>query len=96
MAHNGMPLKTLVDEIGFQIVNRSTDYESINITTQVINRPGLPLTGFYDYFSSDRIQIMGLLETAYLQGFNTETRRQRFIDSNNVDFFHEFVRFLRQ
>jgi len=80
MAHNGMPLKTLVDEIGFQIVNRSTDYESINITTQVINRPGLPLTGFYDYFSSDRIQIMGLLETAYLQGFNTETRRQRFID----------------
>ena len=37
----GMKLKDLVEEIGLQIENRSSDYERKRITTQVINRPGV-------------------------------------------------------
>ena len=74
----GMKLKDLVEEIGLQIENRSSDYERKRITTQVINRPGLQLTGFYDYFDSDRIQIIGVAETAYLNQFTSEKRFEIF------------------
>lgn len=75
---NGMLLKKLIEEVGFQIVNRSSDYDTKVITTEVVNRPGLQLTGFYEHFDSDRIQIIGIIEMAYLLGFNTEMRRMKF------------------
>ena len=75
---NGMLLKKLVDEVGFQIVNRASDYETKTITTEVVNRPGLQLTGFYEHFDSDRIQIIGIIEMTYLRGFNTQIRRKKF------------------
>ncbi|MDD4796394.1 MAG: HPr(Ser) kinase/phosphatase [Eubacteriales bacterium] len=38
----------------------------LQLETGDINRPGLQLTGFFDYFASDRIQIFGKAELAYL------------------------------
>ncbi len=38
-----------------------------SIKTPFLNRPGLALAGYYDRFSSDRIQIMGETEISYLQ-----------------------------
>lgn len=37
-----------------------------------VNRPGLPLSGFYDYFAFDRIQIFGKGESAYLRAYNAD------------------------
>ena len=75
---NGMLLKSLVDEIGLQIVNKSSDYEKIVISSQVINRPGIQLTGFYDHFNGNMLQIIGVIEDAYLQGFSPEVRQKKF------------------
>src|SRR3954465_7089147 len=36
------------------------------ITVSEINRPGLALSGYLDYFPSERVQIMGLGEHTYL------------------------------
>lgn len=76
--HDGVSLKDLVEDIGLQIVYESTDYNDIRITSQVLNRPGLQLTGFYDYFDNDRIQIIGVIETSYLQEFSTADRTEKF------------------
>jgi HPr kinase/phosphorylase len=75
---NGMLLKELVEQVGLQIVNRASNYESIKITTPVINRPGLQLTGFYEHFTTNRIQILGINEDAYIQNFPAEVRQQKF------------------
>jgi HPr kinase/phosphorylase len=40
-----------------------------------INRPGLTLAGFYDFFAYDRIQIFGLGETAYMRQLSEEQKR---------------------
>ena len=40
-----------------------------------INRPGLTLAGFYDFFAYDRIQIFGLGESAYLRQLSDDARR---------------------
>lgn len=39
-----------------------------------LNRPGLTLAGFYDFFACDRIQIFGMGETAFLARHNHEER----------------------
>ncbi|MBR1841774.1 MAG: HPr(Ser) kinase/phosphatase [Oscillospiraceae bacterium] len=76
--NGGMLLKTLVEEIGLQIVHKSTDYDSKMITNSVINRPGLQLAGFYDYFPPKNIQIIGKIENAYLMQFSSADRLEKF------------------
>src|SRR5882672_10803443 len=45
------------------------------ITVSEINRPGLALSGYLDYFPSERVQIMGLGEHTYLSTFTRAHRR---------------------
>lgn len=42
------------------------------ITVPEINRPGLALSGFYDVFASDRVQLFGRGEAAYLEKLHNE------------------------
>ena len=43
-----------------------------------INRPGLTLAGFYDYFAYDRIQIFGMGETAFMRQLSDEERKKAY------------------
>jgi HPr kinase/phosphorylase len=43
-----------------------------------INRPGLGLAGFFDFFAYDRIQIFGLGETAFIRQLTPERRQEVF------------------
>ncbi|MCP4134652.1 MAG: HPr kinase/phosphorylase [bacterium] len=43
-----------------------------------INRPGLTLAGFYDFFAYDRIQIFGLGETAYMRQLSEENKKEAY------------------
>ncbi|MBQ6052495.1 MAG: HPr(Ser) kinase/phosphatase [Clostridia bacterium] len=51
-----------------------SDPSNIFITTPLVNRPGLQLAGFYEYFDDKRIQIMGREEISYLKLFSSEER----------------------
>ncbi len=46
------------------------------ITVPEINRPGLALSGFYEIFSSNRVQLFGRGETAYLQKLHKEKQSE--------------------
>jgi HPr kinase/phosphorylase len=46
------------------------------ITGSEMNRPGLTLAGFFDFFAYDRIQIFGLGETAYLNQLTPEKKKE--------------------
>ncbi|WCL47911.1 HPr(Ser) kinase/phosphatase [Leptospira sp. GIMC2001] len=52
---------------------------SNRIYNSEINRPGLSLTGFFDFFANDRIQVFGKGERAYLQSLN-ELELQKIAD----------------
>lgn len=73
-----VPLKKMAEQLEFQIVRVSKDYEDIQLTSKRINRSGLELAGFYDYFDGERLQIIGLNETAYISSFSHEERLFRF------------------
>lgn len=50
------------------------DASSIAISTPEVNRPGLQLAGFFDYFDNQRMQILGKSEFAFLDQFSDEER----------------------
>ena len=48
--------------------------KKIEIVTADLNRPGLQITGFFDYFDNKRIQVFGMVENTYLSGLTSEER----------------------
>jgi HPr kinase/phosphorylase len=48
------------------------------IREPTINRPGLALSGFYNYFAEKRVQVLGAAEQSYLNSLSRKVRRQRF------------------
>jgi len=44
---------------------------------KAINRPGLALTGFFQYFAQHRLQVFGLAEFTYLKSLSPEEREAR-------------------
>lgn len=47
------------------------------IEEKAINRPGLALTGFFQYFAQHRLQVFGLAEFTYLKSLGSEEREAR-------------------
>ena len=50
---------------------------TLNIETSDLNRPGLPLAGYWDFFAYERPQVLGKVETSYLNSLDPNTRRER-------------------
>ena len=71
---NCIPLSTLVKEFNLQIAYQSEDYESIRVTVADVSRPGLQLAGYFDHFEPMRLQVLGNVESSYLQKFTAQER----------------------
>ena len=96
------PLKKMIDELKLETLYMPENGENILISNNDTNRPGLQLAGFYDYFDNKRVQVMGKMEHAYLEGMDSETRKKRFEDllsyrfpaliiTRNLDVFPEMM-----
>lgn len=71
-------LGKIVQEFNLEVLYAPDGYENIQIKTEDVNRPGLQLTGYFDYFVPQRIQLMGLVETTYLSKLTPEERFTSF------------------
>ena len=71
-------LQTLVEEFNLEVAYAATDYEKIRVTVADVGRPGLPLTGYFDHFEPMRLQVMGNVETSYLQKLTDSERAIAF------------------
>lgn len=54
--------------------------DTIDIVSSSINRPGLQLAGFFDYFAEDRIQVFGKVEMCYMEQALTKQERDDALD----------------
>lgn len=80
------PLQKIIDEFHLSIVFMPENGGNKLIVSNDTNRPGLQLSGFYEYFDNKRIQVMGNSEYAYLNGLDPETRRRRLNDLFSYHF----------
>ncbi|MDR2670864.1 MAG: HPr(Ser) kinase/phosphatase [Oscillospiraceae bacterium] len=71
-------LTDLIDEFNLEVVYQPPQMEKTLIVTDDVNRPGLPLAGFFDYFDASRIQVVGKVEATFVERFTTERRRKAF------------------
>lgn len=69
-----IPLSKVVDEFQFEKLYTADNYKDILIGCADVNRPGLQIVGFFDYFDNHRIQILGKVELTYLSQFPYEKR----------------------
>ena len=73
-----VPLKTIVQQHGLKPLHLSADYERAVLTTADVNRPALQLTGFYNYFDPTRLQVIGRVESEYLNTLSPRDRRAAY------------------
>ncbi len=69
-------LKSIIDEFKLKNLTEDIDISEIEITSPEVNRPALQLAGFFDYFDSDTIQIIGIVEYTYLCKLTPEFRQE--------------------
>lgn len=72
-----VPLSAIIKETMLETVFMPVSPEEIMVYSCDVNRPGLALSGYFDYFDNDRIQIMGKSEFGFLDDLDPETRARR-------------------
>jgi len=70
-------LQKIINEFKLETIYIHKDANDLLIDENDVNRPGLQLMGFYEYFNPERIQIIGKMEFAYLSTIDKQTRRER-------------------
>lgn len=71
-------LERAINEFQLEVLYVPHDPKEILISNNDVNRPGLQLMGFYEYFDPNRIQITGKMEFAYLDTIDEVTRKNRW------------------
>lgn len=69
-------LQKIIDVHGLEVMYLPKDANDILITSSEVNRPGIVLTGYMDYFDPLRIQILGWTEIGFLQSMKREEQEK--------------------
>jgi HPr kinase/phosphorylase len=78
-------LVKLIEKMNLENCTPDVFINNIKISQPDVNRPALQLAGFFDYFDSERVQVIGYVENAYMQQMDSEQRIQilsRLMDSH--------------
>ena len=71
-------VKMLVDKLKLKVIYGNEKLLSKPITTADISRPGLEMTGYFDFYSPERIQLVGMKEWSYLKTLTDHNRYSVF------------------
>ena len=69
-------VKDLLDNLRVESAYSTEELLQKEIATSDITRPGLEMTGYFDYYSPERIQLMGMKEWSYLMAMTSHNRYQ--------------------
>lgn len=94
------------DRLKLKLLGENEGFDRI-IRESTVNRPGLLLSGFTEYFASKRVQVFGSAEYTYLRTLDKNTRDQRnrlFFEQNvpcvvfgrDLDPGSEFLRLAKE
>ncbi len=71
-------LSTLVEEFHLEVLRKGQGYDNQVVRVRDVNRPGLQLIGFFNYFDPQRLQVLGKVENTFLSSLTAEERRKSF------------------
>ncbi|MCT1797665.1 HPr(Ser) kinase/phosphatase [Aerococcus viridans] len=81
-------VKDLVEKFDFEVIC-GADYLDREIITSDISRPGLEITGYFNYYPSERVQLFGRAEHTYLSRMTSDERLliMRRLSKEDTPFF---------
>lgn len=71
---NSVALSKLVERMKLENLTPEIEISSKRINTTEVNRPALQLTGYFDHFDAERVQIIGYVEYSYLEHLSREQK----------------------
>jgi len=75
-----IPLKKVIEEFSLETIFLPDNIDEIMISSNEINRPGLQLSGYFEHFDENRIQIFGISELSFLKNFADEKEAVKNVD----------------
>ena len=95
-------LDAVIDNFKLEKIYEAKNIDDVEIINSEVNRPGMQIVGFFEYFEPTRIQIIGKVEESYLQEFSPEKRLESFdrlcgtgvpmiVVTRNMDVFAELI-----
>ena len=74
----GVTITELITKMKMKNVLPEIDTDKVVLSHPDVNRPALQLTGFFDHFDRERVQIIGYVEQAYSNTLPREVRMERY------------------
>lgn len=70
----GIKFSKIIDNYDLENLTPEIDANEVIITVPEVNRPALQLAGFYEHFDKERVQVIGNVETAFLDSMEKDNR----------------------
>ena len=67
-------IETLIEKFNLKNLTPEVDITLKKITLPDINRPALQLTGFFEHFAAERVQVVGMVEYVFLSKMDPEIK----------------------
>ena len=71
-------LARIIKELNLESLYMPQEPEDIVVSSADVSRPGLQLSGFFDFYDNTRLQILGRMEIAFIDRFIEEKKRSNF------------------
>lgn len=68
-------VKKIIQDLNLKTIYLPEDVNPI-VDSDDVNRPGLQLAGFFDVFTYERIQVLGITELEYMEGLSEEYKEK--------------------
>jgi HPr kinase/phosphorylase len=75
---HGVAITDLIEKMNLRNMTPEIDAEKIVLSHPDVNRPALQLTGFFDHFDSERVQIIGYVEQEYINQMSHERKMEMY------------------
>ena len=78
-------LSILVEKMKLENLTPEIDVNDIRVTQPELNRPALQLAGYFEYFDSTRLQVVGFVEYTYLEGLSQKRKEEVYEELLSYD-----------
>lgn len=80
MASNGVSISKIIELLDLKNFTDDIEVKKRKILTSDVNRPALQLTGYFEHFQQNRVQIIGNVEYTFLQKLSDEERKRHITE----------------
>ena len=75
---HGVAITDLIEKMSLRNMTPEIDADKIVLSHPDVNRPALQLTGFFDHFDNERVQIIGYVEQEYINQLSRERKLEMY------------------